>query len=155
MTSRYQKHTIELEKRIKSCPVDFLRVDNLIKRARKDLATARHLWATDLDVAYTLLYDCMLHAGIAFMSVSGVRPDVRGKHKTVIEYVASILGSKYKSHMECYDRMRRKRHLLIYEPGPNTCTEKEMEETEQMAKDFLGLICDKIKAKNPQQEFDF
>lgn len=144
----------DLEKRIKPCPVDLVRVENLLRRARRDLASAQRLSDSDAEAAYTLLYDCLLHAGLAYMAMRGVRPDVRGKHKTVIQYTAEALGPNYKSQMEFYDRMRRKRHLLIYEPGPYACTEKEMEEAEKIAKEFLTLISTKIKELSPQKELD-
>ena len=146
--------SLELEKRLKPCPVDFKRVEYFVKRARKDLASAELLSTTDLEAAYTLLYDGMLHAGLAFMAVSGIYPDVKGKHKTVVEYVAHKLGKGYESQMKFYDRMRRKRHQFIYEPGPIGCTQKEMEEARQAAQEFLKVISERIKEKSPQKELE-
>ena len=144
----------ELEKRLKPCPVDFKRVENFIRRAKKDMASAELLSEADLEGAYAFLYDTMLHAGLAYMSISGVYPDIKGKHKTVIEYVAHKLGKNYHRQMEVYDRMRKKRHQFIYEPGPIGCTRKEMEEAGKTAEEFLKIIIDRIKEKNPQKELN-
>lgn len=144
----------ELEKKLKSCPVDLKRVENFIRRAKKDLASAELLSETDLEGAYAFLYDTMLHAGLAYMSIAGVYPDIKGKHKTVIEYAAHELGENYQSQMKLYDRMRKKRHQFIYEPGPVGCTRKEMEEARQVAQEFLKIIAERIKEKSPQKELD-
>ena len=85
----------------------------------------------------------------------GFQPDIRGKHKTLIDYVANALGKRYESKMQFYDRMRRKRHQLIYEPGPFLCTEKEITDARLASEEFLKLISEKIKKGHPQKELDF
>ena len=145
----------DLAKRLKPCPVDFKRVQSFMMRARKDLTSAGVLAPHDLEGAYEFLYDCMLHTGLAYMSARAVQPDIRGKHKTVIDYMAHALPKKYESKIKFYDRMRKKRHQLIYEPGPMGCTEKEFTEAKSIAKEFLELIGTMIRRENPQKEFDF
>lgn len=145
----------DLRQRIKPCPADFRRVENFIKRAKKDLTTAGLIRESDLEVAYQLLYDGMLHASLAYMVSEGAQPDIRGRHKTIIDYIAQALGSRYQSKIEFYDRMRRRRHQFLYEPGPFQCTEKEISEARGVVKEFIALISEKIKAKNPQKELDF
>lgn len=140
---------------VKDCPVDFQAAENLIKRERKDLASARLVQPRDPEAAYTLLYDCMLHVGLAYMAASGVRPDIRGKHKTVIQYMAFALGKAYEDQTHFYDRMRRKRHHLIYEPGRYGTSEREMEEAEKVAQQFLRIVSKKIREENPQKELAF
>lgn len=144
-----------LENSIKSCPVDFQKIENLIQRARKDLSSAQLLQISDLEAAYQLIYDSMLHSALAYLVSDGVQPDIRGKHKIIITYVARALGSRYESKMQFYDRMRRRRHQLLYEPGPFHCTEKEISDALAVAQEFIMLITGKIKEKNPQKEFDF
>ncbi len=126
-----------------------------MRRARKDLASAELLSESDLEGAYTLIYDSMLHAGLGFMAISGVYPDIKGKHKTVIGYVAHELGKGYESQMKFYDRVRKKRHQFIYEPGPIGCSQKEMEEARQAAEEFLAVISKRIREKSPQKELKF
>jgi len=145
----------ELEKRIKPCSIDFRRIENLIKRAKKDLRTAELIRDSDLEATYQLLYDGMLHAALAYMASDGVRPDIRGKHKTLIDYIAHALGKRYESKIQFYDRMRKRRHQLLYEPDPFQCTEKEIEDAREVAQEFIALISEKIQTRNPQKEFDF
>ena len=118
------KHPLpeDIERRIKPCPVDFKRIENFIKRAKKDLASAQLIKNSDLEAAYQLLYDGMLHSALAYIISDGCQPDIRGKHKTLIDYVAYALGKRYESKMQFYDRMRRRRHQFLYEPGPYQCT---------------------------------
>ena len=144
-----------LKPRIKPCPLDFKRVENFIKRAKKDLSTAGLIETKDLEAAYQLLYDGMLHSALAYMVSDAVQPDIKGKHKTVVEYVAHALGKRYESKMQFFDRMRRRRHQFLYEPGPYQCTEKEIADAKSVLEEFITLISDKIKEKNPQKEFRF
>ena len=144
-----------LKLRIKPCPVDFNRVENFIKRAKKDFSTAGLIETKDLEAAYQLLYDGMLHSALAYMVSDAVQPDIKGKHKTVVDYVAHALGKRYESKMQFFDRMRRRRHQFLYEPGPYQCTEKEIADAKGVLEEFIALISEKIKEKNPQKEFHF
>lgn len=79
--------------RIKPCPLNFKKVENFIKRAKKDLSTAGLIETKDLEAAYQLLYDGMLHSALAHMVSDAVQPDVKGKHKTVVITLLMRLGS--------------------------------------------------------------
>ncbi len=144
----------ELKANLKSCPVDFRSAENFLKRARKDLSSARLIRSSDVEGSYAFLYNCMLHAGLAYMAASGLRPDVRGKHKTVVQYMTYALGKGYQDSVHFYDRMRRKRHLLIYEPGRYGTSRREIEEAEKVARDFLAVVSKAVRERNPQMELD-
>ncbi len=145
----------DLAKRIKPSPVDLKQAEFFINRAKKDLSTASRLQETDLEGAYQFLYTAMLHSALGCMVCEGVRPDVRGKHKTVVDYIAHALGKNYESKIQFYDRMRKRRHQFIYDPGPAGCTEKEIEDAKAVAEEFLAIISRRIKEQNPQMEFSF
>lgn len=145
----------DLQRRVKPCPVDFERIENFIKRAKKDLTSARLIKQFDLEAAYQLLYDGMLHSTSAYLVGDGLQPDIRGKHKTLIDYAAHALGKRYESKIQFYDRMRRQRHQFLYEPGPFHCTKKEIADAEKVVGEFIELISEKIRGKNPQKEFCF
>ena len=145
----------DLQKRIKPCPIDFGKIQYLIKRAEQDLKTAKLIRKSDSAATYQLLYEGMLHTALAYMVSDGAQPDIRGKHKTVIDYVAFKLGAHHESNMEFYDRMRRKRHQLMYEPGPCACTEKELDDAQKAVRGFIALISDQIKENHPKNRFDF
>ena len=69
-------------------------------------------------------------------------------------FTTAVLGYEFKSLINNYDFMRRKRHRFIYEPDI-PCSKKEAKDALQNAEKFLDAIHKTIKKKNPQMEFDF
>lgn len=51
--------------------------------------------------------------------------------------------------------MRKKRNLLTYEPWKLHISKTDAKNALKSAEEFVALIKNKIKAENPQQEFDF
>jgi uncharacterized protein (UPF0332 family) len=135
---------------MKKCPVDWRAINNLMKRAYTDLRTAKRNINDDEECAY----NAMLRSGLALMFSQGVRPEIKDKHLTVVKFVSSLLGSKFKKVINDYDFMRRKRHHFIYEPDI-PCSRKEAEDALKTAKEFVDIIGKLIKEGNPQMEFDF
>jgi len=138
----------------KKCPVDWRAINNLMKRAYTDLRTAKRNIDDDEECAYNYAYNAMLRSGLALMFSQGFRPEIKDKHLTVVKFVSSILGSKFKKVINDYDFMRRKRHRFIYEPDI-PCSRKEAEDALKTAKEFVDIISRLIKDGNPQREFDF
>jgi uncharacterized protein (UPF0332 family) len=138
---------------IRKCPVDDKTISNLIRRAFKDISTAKTNLARDEDCAYTYAYTAMLRCGLAFMAAMGFRPEASNKHEIVIKFAASILEDEYPALLNDYDFMRRKRNRLIYEPDL-PCSRKEASEAIKTADEFVSLIIKALKKKNPQLELD-
>jgi len=93
-------------------------IDQMIRRARKDLETADYLLAVDPEAAYDYAYKAMMHAGRALIYSMGYRPSARQAHKTIVEFAKTVLGSKFGSLTLKFDKMRKRRHLFTYEaPG--------------------------------------
>jgi len=139
---------------MKKCPVDWRAINNLMKRAYLDLRTAKRNRDDDEECAYNYAYNAMLRSGLALMFSQGFRPEIKDKHLTVVRFVSSLLGSKFKRVTNDYDFMRRKRHRFIYEPDI-PCSRKEAEDALKTAKEFVDVIGKLIKEGNPQREFDF
>ncbi|MGB8953464.1 MAG: HEPN domain-containing protein [Candidatus Aminicenantales bacterium] len=139
---------------IKHCPVDHKAVNNLIRRAFTDLKTAKRNIKDDEECSYNYAYNAMLRSGLALMFSEGFRPEIKDKHLTVVKFASSILGEEFKSLVNTYDFMRRKRHHFIYEPAI-PCSEKEAVEAIKVAEKFVRVIYNLIKKKTPQLEFDF
>lgn len=139
---------------VKRCPVDNKAVSNLLKRAHKDIETAKRNLSEDPDCAYTFAYNSMLRSGLALMAAEGFRPDIKDKHLTVVRIAGSILGEKSKRIINDYDFVRRKRHRLIYEPDI-PCSREEARSAIKTAKEFMDAICEQIREKNPQLELRF
>jgi len=92
-----------------------------------DIRTAMRNIKDDEECAYNYAYNAMLRSGLALMFSEGFRPEIKDKHLTIVKFVSSILGSKFKKVINDYDFMRRKRHRFIYEPDI-PCSKKETED---------------------------
>ncbi len=90
-------------------------VEALLSRAGKDLKAAEANLSIDENIAYTVAYLAMLHAGRAFMLYKGFLPDGGFQHKTVVEFSAHFLTGEDKVLAERFDKMRRKRNIFTYE----------------------------------------
>lgn len=139
---------------IRKCPIDEKTLSNLLKRAYKDISTAKMNLDIDEDCAYTYSYTAMLRSGLALMFATGFRPEARNKHEIVINFVAFLLGDGYRKLLNNYDFMRRKRNQLIYEPDL-PCSKKEAANAINTAQEFVDVISKLVKRKNPQMEIDF
>lgn len=139
---------------IKKCPTDEKAVFNLIRRARKDIETAARNLPEDEDCAYSYAYNSMLRSGLALMMAGGFRPDIKDKHLTIVKFTASILGTEFKTVVNDYDIMRRKRHRLVYEPDI-PCSGEEARHAIQTAKEYVSAVSALLKKKNPQFEIQF
>jgi len=150
---KLKEHLLK-EGRVKKCPIDYRATINLMKRAYTDLKTAKRNLDEDEECAYNYAYNDMLRSGLALMSSEGFRPEIKDKHITIVKFASSVLGDEFKSLINNYDFMRRKRHRFIYEPDI-PCSKKEAKDALQTAEKFLDAIHKVIKKKNPQLEFDF
>jgi len=138
---------------IKTCPVEWKAINNLMRRAHADLETARRNLDDDPECAYNYAYNGMLRSGLALMLSEGLRPEIKDKHLTIVKFASSILGNRFRKVINDYDFMRRKRHRFIYEPDI-PCSATEAENAIKTAKRFVEMIGQLIKKKNPQIEFD-
>jgi uncharacterized protein (UPF0332 family) len=154
MIYKESKGNLLKEGLIKKCPIDWKVIKNLIKRAYRDLETAKRNIEDDEECAYNYAYNAMLRAGLALMTSYGFRPEIKDKHLTIVRFTSSILGDKFKRLINTYDFMRRKRHRFIYEPDI-PCSRKEAEDALKTAREFVKIIHNLIKEKNPQKEFEF
>lgn len=103
------------ERLIKKQRVGFIQIEKILIRAKKDLNTAKVIIETDEAMAYTAAYDAMLRAGRSFIFMKGFRPSERYQHKTVVDFMTFSFGARYKSLMELFDTMRKKRNRFLYE----------------------------------------
>lgn len=154
MIYKESKESLLKEGLIKKCPVDIKAIMNLIKRAFTDLETAKRNLRADEECTFNYAYNAMLRSGLALMFSEGFRPEIKDKHLTVVRFTTSILGDEFKTLINNYDFMRRKRHRFIYEPEI-PCSTQEAEDALKTAKDFVNAIHKIIKKKNLQSELEF
>lgn len=139
---------------LKTQKSDYQAIEKLVFRADKDLRTAKANLSIDEGIAYTIAYLAMLHAGRAIMLLKGYRPADGYQHKTVVEFMIYLLGGKFKTIIDRFDRMRKKRNIFTYEVDISI-SKTEAGSALDTAIEFVGLIKDIIKKENPQTEFKF
>jgi uncharacterized protein (UPF0332 family) len=141
----------ELLKRQKS---DLRTVEKLVRRAHKDLKTAKANLEIDEGIAYTVAYLAMLHAARAFILLKGFRPADGYQHKTVVEFMSYFLRKEFEVITDQFDRMRRKRNIFTYEIDISI-SKSEASNALDTATRFVDLIKGIIQKENPQMEFKF
>ena len=139
MIYRPSEDRLERQGLIKKCPIDRKAIESLLGRAEIDLKTARRNLEDDPECAHTFAYRAMLRSGQALMLSSGYRPDIKNKHKTVVQFAAAVLGGEYEPVVNDFDQIRRKRHSFFYEPGI-PCSRMEAEHALKTAESFLKIL---------------
>lgn len=154
MIYKESKESLAKEGLIKKCPLDHKAVSSLLKRAFKDLKTAKRNLGEDDECAFNYAYNAMLRCGLALMFSEGFRPEIKDKHLTIVRFVCSILGNDFKRLINDYDFMRKKRNRFIYEPDI-PCSIKEAKDALKTAEEFVDRASKLIKENLPQKEFNF
>ncbi|MFH0771000.1 MAG: HEPN domain-containing protein [Candidatus Omnitrophota bacterium] len=146
MIYKDSKENLLKEGLIKKCPVDGKAIENLLKRASTDLKTAKRNLEADEECAYNYAYNGMLRSGLALMFSEGYRPEIKDKHQTIVRFASAILGEEFKTLINDYDFMRKKRNRFIYEPSI-PCSIKEARDAINTAEEFVNQIAKLIKKR--------
>ncbi len=133
---------------IKAVIPDLDQVARQLGRASKDLIAAEAVYPTDRTWAFTIAYHAMVRAGRAFMLSRGFLPTALYAHRTVIAFAREELGEPYGELLRRFDRMRRKRHDLIYD-SENATSEQEAREAIKAAQNLLQGIRGELKGPGP------
>ncbi len=84
--------------------------------AKRDVKAAEAMLAIDRDWAFSMAYNAVLQATRALMFANGFRPAAgEGQHKTAVEFAEIALGEKFHDDIYIFDKMRSKRHRVIYD----------------------------------------
>lgn len=125
-----------------------------MQAAYQDLKEARATFPVSDRAAYLFAYTAMLKIGRALLFLKGYRPKGLGQHETVVEGAGTILGKGFGALTERFDRMRRKRNVLMYEVG-GLISHAEAEEAFQTAGQYLDKVRDFMERQDPQLKFGF
>ena len=102
-----------LIKRFKASPSQ---IKNRIELAKRDIKAARSIMANDRDWAFSIAYNAILQATRALMFAKGFRPGTgEGQHKIAVQFAEITLGEKFQDEIYIFDKMRSKRHRVIYD----------------------------------------
>lgn len=104
----------ELERKgyIKKLPVDKRKVKDSLQLAKRDITVARGMLGKNDDWAFSIAYNAILQAVRALMFSQGFRPSGEYQHIAVVRFAESFLQ---KEDVIAFDRMRRKRHITLYD----------------------------------------
>ncbi|KKP80524.1 MAG: hypothetical protein UR82_C0091G0005 [Candidatus Moranbacteria bacterium GW2011_GWF1_35_5] len=132
--------------------INFSDVRKVLAKAQSNLKSAEILLANEqYENSFELAYEAMLSAGRALSFSINLRPRAQGSHKIIADFTEHALGKNHINIIRKFDKMRKKRHYLIYGAG------LEISEIEALgaiknAREFIEEIEKIIKEKDPQKE---
>ena len=98
--------------------IGFDQISKIIERAHRNLKSAGTLIKDgDEEGSFRFAYEAMLLAGRALIFSYGLRPRTVGSHKIVVDFAENVLGKKYKTLAQRFNKMRKNRNYLIYGVG--------------------------------------
>lgn len=148
--SSFQRH-LEQGYLKKQSP-SFAQILKQIKRAYKDLKTAKRTLEYDPEWAATIAYQAMLRGGRALLFAHGYLPADGAQHRTVVELTGKILGDKYANLIRQFNKFRKKRNLFFYD-SEDTGNEEEAKRALDVSQELLDQIKVFIEKLNPQIRF--
>jgi len=136
---------------IKEEKIGFDQVARFLKRARKDLLTAKKIISTDEAVALDLVYKAMFHSANALIRFLGFRPGRIGQHKAIIRATERILGKSAEIYILRFDKLRQKRNYFEYGAG-FASSKTEIENNLKEADKFIDLVEKFLEKKSSQRK---
>jgi uncharacterized protein (UPF0332 family) len=124
----------------------------LVTRAERDLATSRLLQDKDEEWAFAAAYLAMARSARAMILSEGFRLKSarnRDAQKAMVTAASAILGTRYKSLINKFDRMRRKYQSFMEEAG-SIISLYEAGQAIKDAEEFSALINARIREKYAQ-----
>lgn len=140
--------------RLKKQRPNYKQIAYQLKRASRDVETAKGLIETDPEWAAAVAYHGMLRAGRALLFSHGYLPADGAQHKTVVELVGAIIGKEYEILFGQFERLRRKRNLFFYDAFESASVSDAKNSIESAAA-MLKVIGDSIEESSPQQKLGF
>ena len=130
---------LEREGLIRRLPKDRKRVKDTFDLAKRDIEFAKKIQKENLDWTFAIAYNSMLQASRALMFFYGYRPSGEKQHISVVRFAETILGDEFKKAIATFDRLRRKRHTIVYDIA-GSISEYEAEFAVKSAEKFIRKI---------------
>lgn len=115
LVNQVELSDLEKEGLIGKIPIDKKRVEQCVEIAKRDLETAQSLSEDNPDWAFSIAYNSMLQSARALMFSMGFRPQGQAQHISAVRFAEAVLGNKAEEIIVVMDRMRRKRHRVVYD----------------------------------------
>lgn len=133
---------------------DFAQISKQLKRAYKDLKTAKRTLEYDPEWTASIAYQAMLRGGRSLLFAHGFLPADGAQHRTVVELTGKILGDEYANLIRQFNKFRKKRNLFFYD-SEDTGNTDEAKRALKISKELLDGIRAFIEKLNPQIHFEF
>ena len=88
------------------------------------------------------------------MFFKSFRPSDGYQHKTVVKFATHLLGKEFKTIVDHFDEMRKKRNIFTYDVDISISM-TEASNAINTAEKFVDLIKEIIKKDSPQTHFKF
>jgi uncharacterized protein (UPF0332 family) len=138
-----------LIKRFKASPSQ---VKNRIELAKRDIKAARLMMANDRDWAFSMAYNAILQATRALMFAKGFRPSAgEGQHKVAVQFAEITLGEKFHNEIYIFDKMRSKRHRVIYDVS-GIISQKEARQAFEFTVKFVDKVVELVGIGKDQRK---
>ena len=118
---------------------DKVQAKECLGASERDLKAAKAMLNADFDWAFSISYNSMLQGVRALMFADGYRAVGEDRHKTIVDYADVKIGKKYGGKVRLFNRMRVKRHSVVYEKA-NVVSEYEANFAIKTAEEFLEAI---------------
>lgn len=128
---------------------DLKQASRLIARALKDLSTARACVSIDKEWAYAIAYEGMVRAARASLMAEGWRIKGRDQLRTLVLFIAELLGDESQNLVNTFDLMRRKRQNFMDQPD-RPIPRYEVEGAVKEAQAFIERILEVLRERNPE-----
>lgn len=137
---------LEKEGLIGKIPIDKKRVKECMALAKRDLRTSKSLSKDNPDWAFSIAYNSMLQSARALMFSMGYRPFGKAQHISAVRFAEAVLSGKAKEIIVILDRMRRKRHRVVYDTS-GLISQLEAKKAVTSAEKFFNLIENELKKR--------
>lgn len=136
-------------KKVKSHRFDWTQIERFLQSAERKLASAHRILSFDEEACLQQAYEAMLKASIGFMFSHGCRVRSRpGHHIAIIDFVRARLDKKHAALCVVFDRLRRKRNMVLYD-DTGFVSQLEAEEALVAGRDLLNVICADVERRKP------
>lgn len=120
--------------------------------AKRDIKAARIMMPNDRDWAFSMAYNAILQATRALMFAKGFRPGTgEGQHKVAVEFAEITLGEKFRDEIYIFDKMRSKRHRVVYDIS-GLVSQEEARQAFEFAVKFVKTVEEVISQLTRPQE---
>jgi len=127
---------LEKEGYIKKLQVDKRKVKDTLHLAKRDIQIAKSMLKQDMDWTFSIAYNAMLQTLRALMFSKGYRSSGSNQHISVVRFAELFLDEET---VIIFDRMRRKRHITIYDTA-GTISEREAEHAVETAEILIKKV---------------